>query len=383
MFNEELCTRCGECFTRCHYLDYDQDEAQQQITLLIEGKPSKVLKECSTCAACNNYCPEGANPFDLILKRNEETDAMPYTKWMKNWFKPVSTVPNYVIQGDPQKPALSLCVIETGLPRGIGGPMFDGMTIIKGGDYFLWMGYIHLGQKELICDLLKKSIDNLAATGCKDIIFVHDECYTALHIMCKEFDIEVPFRYRHILHYMLEYLKSNQNKVRKLDLTVGVQIPCSGRYTLELQEVMDEIFEIIGVKRPLRRYDRENGLCCSTPIDVRQPELAAKTRALNLDDMINVGATAMVALCPICINALAADALERGLDIYMVHNLVRLALGETLPEPNIVLIDWKKYKLFLSHWRLFTLPYRIKKFFQRKSKRKVKNKKKIKSEKNK
>lgn len=205
MFHEDRCTRCGDCFTRCHYLDYSQEEAKLQIDLLIVGKPSEVTARCVTCAACNNYCPEDANPFDLILKRNEETDAIPVLPAFKKMFRHVNNIPVSVVQGDPNKPALSLCIIEMNLPRSVDGQMFEGMTRISGGDYFCWMGVIHMGQKQMIGDNLHRSVANLAGTGYKDIIFVHDECYSSLHVAAKEFGIDIPFRYRHILDYMLEF----------------------------------------------------------------------------------------------------------------------------------------------------------------------------------
>ena len=74
MFHEKQCTRCGDCLVRCQYFDYDQEEAIKQIERLIAGGSSEVLKKCVTCAACNNYCPEGLRPYELILQRISERD---------------------------------------------------------------------------------------------------------------------------------------------------------------------------------------------------------------------------------------------------------------------------------------------------------------------
>ena len=46
-FIEEKCTRCGECFTRCRYLDLSRREAVLEISRLIEDRPTeKVLQKC-------------------------------------------------------------------------------------------------------------------------------------------------------------------------------------------------------------------------------------------------------------------------------------------------------------------------------------------------
>jgi hypothetical protein len=51
----------------------------------------------------------------------------------------------------------------------------------------------------------------------------------------------------------------------------------------------------------------------------------------NLDDAKQAGAKAMTFLCPVCVRGLGSGAAERGLDIYMVSDLCRLALGEKIP----------------------------------------------------
>jgi heterodisulfide reductase subunit C len=35
------------------------------------------LRECITCMACNEYCRQGANPYDLILQCQEEKGILP------------------------------------------------------------------------------------------------------------------------------------------------------------------------------------------------------------------------------------------------------------------------------------------------------------------
>lgn len=204
-----------------------------------------------------------------------------------------------------------------------------------------------MGQKKVIGELLEKTVANLASTGCEDIIFVHDECYSAISVMSKEFGIDVPFKYRHALQYMLEYLKEHRGQIRPLDMTVGVHVACSTRYNPEMEGVIDEIFELIGVNRPKRKYEREDGLCCGLPIVLRNKELAERTLAMNLDDIEKVGGTAVVMLCPLCIRTMVSDASTRGLDVYIIYDLIRLALGEKLPEPIFYPFDFAMIEEFI------------------------------------
>ena len=46
------------------------EESKKEIQRLIEGKESKyALSRCNTCFSCNIYCPQQANPYQLILER--------------------------------------------------------------------------------------------------------------------------------------------------------------------------------------------------------------------------------------------------------------------------------------------------------------------------
>ena len=73
MWNAEKCNLCGDCLTKCLYIDYDKEKAAAQIKLLMEGKEAEILNKCIACFACNEYCPTGADPFDLITRMQEKT----------------------------------------------------------------------------------------------------------------------------------------------------------------------------------------------------------------------------------------------------------------------------------------------------------------------
>jgi len=43
---------------------------------------------------------------------------------------------------------------------------------------------------------------------------------------------------------------------------IAYQRPCGSRYTPAKEQMLDELFELIGVERVVREYDREKALCC-------------------------------------------------------------------------------------------------------------------------
>ena len=76
MFDRSKCDLCGDCLVECLYVNYDREKAVQEMIALIEDREAEILKECITCVACNEYCTKGANPFDLICRLQEKTNAL-------------------------------------------------------------------------------------------------------------------------------------------------------------------------------------------------------------------------------------------------------------------------------------------------------------------
>ena len=114
-------------------------------------------------------------------------------------------------------------------------------------------------------------------------------------------------------------------------MKVAYQRPCASRYTPDKEPFVDELFELIGVERVARKYDRKDALCCALPLMFRDMARAQEVQAMNLDDAKGAGAEAVTFLCPVCVRGLAPGTKERGMDVYMLSDLCRLALGEDLP----------------------------------------------------
>lgn len=328
MFDKSRCDLCGDCLVRCQYVDYDRERAVREFTALVQGRDAEILRKCITCMACNEYCTKGANPFDLIAELQEKQGV--------SWPEETSMVldagmyiPTEVIPGDRNKPVLSLGSMEPLLPGvSFEGQLFDGMTIVKGGDYYCYFGYAHVGRQSFIKENARKFVDSLARLQAKEIVCLHDDCYVMLTRKAPEYGIEVPFKPVHIIQYLVDYLKEHKGSITRLGRRIAYQRPDASRYTPEKDPLLDELFELIGVERVARKHDRENALCCGTPIIHREPERAAKFQKMNVIDARQHGAEAMVFLCPMCFIVLSDICREHGLSPIFITDLCRMALGE-------------------------------------------------------
>jgi Fe-S oxidoreductase len=326
MFLWDKCDLCGDCLARCPYVEYQREEAIEQFRRLVDGETPEIVSACVTCVACNQFCPQGARPFDLILERQEETGILDIPEQNTQLFRNMPSAPSEVVHGAGDKPTLSLCCVGDLLPGLFDGALFEGLTILKGGDYFCNVGWVHLGAAAPVREGALRFANNIALNGGREVIFYHDDCYALAASLLKDYGIEPSFRPLHIIEYLLDFVQARIGEVKPLGLKVAYQQPCASRYTPWKDEWLDELFSLIGVERVERQYDREGALCCGSPLMPRDRERAGEVKSRNVDDAVAAGAQAMAYLCPLCVLNLRKTAESAGLENYHLIELVKKAL---------------------------------------------------------
>jgi len=310
----------------------------------VKNRKSPLLENCVHCFACNEYCEKGANPFDLIIELQEENKInQPHNKLISMYEPPGSfKAPEKDISG----PIMNICAFIDH-PQFFKGKLFEGLTLIRGRFYFCNLIYLHTGRESIPRERAPQIIQNLTEVAKiaeskgfgNEIILFHDECYTYLTTKASQYGIQVPFKPVHLFEYLLRYLKKNQAQINKLDMKIAYQRPCSSRFTPKKEYLLDEIFEIIGVERVKRKFDRIDALCCAAPqISMGKKELAKETQRKNLEDAVNSGAEALIVTCPMCYDTLRSAVKKYKLDIFIITDLCRLALGETPSEGKLAKI---------------------------------------------
>jgi Fe-S oxidoreductase len=338
MFDDSNCSKCStiDCLMRCQWIEFENlAEAKKEREKLNNAENSRVLSECLTCFACDEYCPYNSHPFDLLTELQEKYNSLSIPqKTIENTvnrFAPYLELKLKEI--DPTKPVLNKCGLAKINSERLKGRLFDDLQYVSGKSYFCNLVYHHYARDSVIKERASIILENIIKQGIQTMICFHDECYGFYVSYCPRNDIKLPdgFKVIHIYEYLYNYLKEHQKEVKKLNLKMAYQRSCSNRFIPDTDEWVDKICEIIGVERVPREYDREDALCCAGIFSTlgRMP-LMRETQNKNIQDMLDFEAEVVVYNCSMCLESLGSKAARKGLKNYLLSDLCRLALGEEL-----------------------------------------------------
>lgn len=325
VFQKENCDLCGDCLTRCQWMDVDQDQAVAWMKAMMAGEHTPAVDQCITCYACNEICPKDAEPFYLIAGLQEKFQRVaPETL--------VAAEARYVFDGSLKNlpdahRIMSTCVFAKTDGHLIQGQLYD-MPQVGGKPFFCWVMFSHMGGESIQRKHAAEFVNRLAATGAKEIVCFHDDCYAMLAGVAPKYGIPVPFKPIHLSEYLVEYLTARKGQLRPLNIKAAYQRPCASRLTPEKEHFIDKVFDLCGVTRVDRAYDRENAMCCAAVKWMLGMDDPRPDQEKNVRDATDADAKAMVCLCPMCMHSLDGPAREKNLPLIFLGDMARMALGE-------------------------------------------------------
>jgi Fe-S oxidoreductase len=332
VFHPELCTLCGDCLVNCMFNEYTREQAIAERETLMEGRWAPILRNCASCHTCNEVCPEGANPWDLIGKlQGFYREVNTGNVWGERARRVDEERPLVLASPEPS-PAdtvLLTCTVGTGAPEVFDSLLYADLTRLVGPAYYCCNALEYFGDEGGAKARAQGFVDVIARFQPEEAVCYHDECYFFLTYRMPEYGVDVPFRPVHLFEHLVKRLRSNRERIQPLNLKVAYQRPCSSRNAQDKEHFLDELLELIGCERVARKYDKDNALCCGDVYGYRGlSDKAHKAALTNVEDSLDHGAEALLYLCPSCLKNYAKLAPERGLPVYHVSELCQIALGE-------------------------------------------------------
>lgn len=328
----QICRSCAsvDCLTKCQYMNLSTGEARNEIMRLLQAVDSRVLKDCITCYACEEYCKRGNHPFYLISEIRERRGILTAPRPITNQWINMTQMQGKPKVGVVGERVLSLCFLPQ-LPPMAGGVLFKdlGSSLVFGAEFMCPAVHMHFAKMSVVKERLPKVLENFSNLGVKEVICLHDECYGTYTSIAEAYGIEVPFRPIHYMDYVYEKLLKLKDGIRPLNLKAAYQRPCSSRLSPEKQGRVAEILGLIGVELLPRNYEGENSLCCGElPRIVAGFRVAWDIQRRNIRDMVQSGAEICVFNCPACQTTLGEKVRKAGLRPLHLIELCKMAVGD-------------------------------------------------------
>jgi Fe-S oxidoreductase len=259
--------------------------------------------------------------------------------FVNNFF--INGARNYIRKTTRDAPWLNVGIMEkTNSEAFYSGKLFSGLNVVGGGGYSLGHGLIHGHLKGTTKAQIERAVANLNSLGTEEIIFYHDESIRGLEQAHKQ-GLKLQFKPVTFLEWLIQQAKGNHKHIQPMNIEAAVQLPCSRQLGDKKNALIEELFDLLGVKRVERRYDFDNRLCCGaqgyfgllTGDTMKDSDWSDKQVEQNIEDAKDAGAKYMVTTCPYCFAAIASAAKTAGITPIQIEGLASLALfNEPLPE---------------------------------------------------
>ena len=354
-FNRDGCTLCGECFHRCPVMELPLEQAREEIERLLAGGDSPVLRACTSCQACNLFCPEDCRPANLIVDHWHEAYLREGLPAHAAYLLP-HTRPNFRTdivdrlppderatvarwrQDEPAREFLySGCNLIT-TPHLTFSRLFDGIEIRGGLDYCCGEMIFRMGLYEALQQVARRLSHWFRRLGAERVYLVCTAGLNMLRYVLPQFGADFgDIDFQPYLPVILERLENGDlGTIRPLDLAVTVQDSCHTRVVEEgYAGLPRRVLEAIGVEVREAPHHRETGLCCgigggfSHTSAYHPVDLLLSARATSRDHR-RQAADATCVYCSGCLEMMSvarfADPSRRP--VYHLLELVQMALGE-------------------------------------------------------
>ncbi len=366
-FREDRCNLCGKCLHLCPVLKLPLLEAKEEFKRLIEGTQTKyVLSRCNTCFSCNLYCPQEANPYQLILERWNDLYKSRGAPPLYRFVCPTETpniwqLLNVFLSAAEKKwidewihcePAPNDTILLVGsythlFPFIIGGSQLltyfkpvDRIDQWEAGAYLYQGGYLDVVQR-----IAKRCQEDFAKWGVKTVVpFLDAVEFLFKEVHPKEMGIPQVPAFKNFNQWLLEKIRAGEITFpTSLNLKVTIHDNC---YSKVLKGVYwdppREILRACGCEILEMRHNRGDALCCgfgagaswvsnmALPFDIIS-EGVKKFREAEA-----TGASALVTYCGGCLYLLWATRELSGskMDVFHHVELVRMAMGEKINYPQ-------------------------------------------------
>ncbi|MDP8224197.1 MAG: (Fe-S)-binding protein [Candidatus Lernaella stagnicola] len=296
------CIHCGTCLNRCVYMQLDLVEAAAEMTRLDAGEPTPHIdRECMSCAACDVFCPEDAEPYTRILQRFYARYVAHGLPERVRYFMP--TLPDnfrsYVLSrlpddeqrlvaqwadnepaGDVLYPGCNLITCAYLTESGV----FDDLTIAGSLEACCGEMYFRFGLFDVVRRFAEKHTAYYRDRPIDRMVFA---CPAGLnmfqHILPERFGAQFDFPMMFVTDYLHELFDAGTLQVvNPLRGKVVMHDSCHARWLgPELMDSVRRLLTRLGLDVVEAEHSREDGFCCGIAAGAPRQSLQDMTLAVT------------------------------------------------------------------------------------------------------
>jgi len=319
-----------------------KEESISEMARLLNGEePKRVLKECTFCFDCNNYCPHDLKPYTLIMERMKEQHrangkaAPPMNvqyffsnKHDKNWVSDVYNVETaeekkildkWTVPPAKSKEVLMVGCVGRMIPYGIEHSKVLA-ELPKYGPRDLCCGEIphRFGDYDWFAKIVENSVGLFEKLDTERLITYCGSCTNYFgNIWPNYHGVKLPFEVITIWEWLWDKYQKGEIKVQKeIPGKIAITDSC---YCSELGDKFFEavrgLHKAVGMDVVELKNNRGDNLSCGFASLVRNnygPDEIQKTTRTKIDQFKESGATDLSCYCPGCFMTLRASFKESG-----------------------------------------------------------------------
>ena len=356
---DTACLNCGLCLQKCPVMKMDKEESKAEIQRLINGEdPKRVFNECTFCFSCNHFCPEGLNPYSLIMERTvaknfenvkefpARVDYMITGKSEKNFFYDMyaagTAEDKAILDKWTQIPKSSEDTLFIGCyGRSIPGGLEKSKTLAdlpKYGARDTCCGEIphRFGDYESFSKTVERTYKQLSALDTKRLVCYCGSCANYLgNIWPNYHGVELPFEIISLYEWLWEKLNAGELAIQnKIEKDMAISDSC---YTSELGDRYFDAIRGLHKAAGMNVVELENNkyesLCCGFASGLRntwddsQVAIEAKKK---VDQVLAANVKNVSCNCPGCYAGVVRSSKENkaGLKVHFAINEILKAFGD-------------------------------------------------------
>lgn len=293
------CPRCGICIDKCQ-MNISKELYHSTSVYFLQSVRNDEVEEnkafnCMLCGRCEEYCPVGIHTINQRITQRKKfvgNNGFNYSYLTEQTTKRSASVLYFAGCMSHLTPGITQSMKKIFETAGIAYTWMD-----EDGSICCGRPLLTAGKEDAAKQLMEKNKELIELSGAEVLITSCPICYKAFR---EEYNLSIPVK--HHSEYINELIKEKQLPVRNTDIRVVYHDPCDLGRGSKIYAQPRRILKKTGHLIKLRRYYKEDSLCCGGSLGQLTLTLEQKDKITRdaVSSYLKPKPEVLVTACPLC-----------------------------------------------------------------------------------